>query len=187
MLINIKPWVRIAKSCFLRWKEIQFKQSWWLSEVLVCKKFPEENYSICQWRMIWEAFLPSGRLKLQFVNGRQKTADYMKMLNDLSLAQKGRRMDFIWRRMDFNAAIHNASISKKYLLEQKIRFLDHPVCSPDRKFVRVDCCKSLWRRLSVLSNFWIQKSNLRCIEKIPSVQLQKLVEVIKANGGSTTY
>ena len=31
----------------------------------------------------------SGKLKLQFVSGRQKAADYEKMLNDLSLAKKG--------------------------------------------------------------------------------------------------
>ena len=36
--------------------------------------------------------------------------------------------------MDFQqdyAAIHKASIRKKYLLKQKIRLLDHPACSPD--------------------------------------------------------
>ena len=30
-----------------------------------------------------------------------------------------------------NASIHNASITKKYLLEQKMRLFDHPACSPD--------------------------------------------------------
>ena len=54
------------------------------------------------------------------------------MLNDLSLAQKGHRLcgeEWIFR-LD-NAAIHNTSITKKYLLEQKIRLLDHAACSPD--------------------------------------------------------
>ena len=36
---------------------------------------------IIQW-----AFSSSGKLKLQFVSGRLKAADYMKMQNDLSLA-----------------------------------------------------------------------------------------------------
>ena len=35
--------------------------------------------------------LISGKLKLQFACGRQKEADYLKMLNDLSLTQEGRR------------------------------------------------------------------------------------------------
>ena len=45
-----------------------------------------------------------------------------------------RRASSMWRRVDFrqdNAAIHNASITKKYLFEQKIRLLDYPACSPD--------------------------------------------------------
>ena len=35
----------MAKSCFLEQKEIQFRQSGWLSEVLARKNFPKENYS----------------------------------------------------------------------------------------------------------------------------------------------
>ena len=34
----------------------------------------------------------SGKLKLQFVSGRQKAADYMKMLNDSSPVWEGRRL-----------------------------------------------------------------------------------------------
>ena len=54
------------------------------------------------------------------------------MLNSLSLSQEGRRLcveEGIFQQD--NSAIHNASITKKYLLEQKIKLLDHPVCSPD--------------------------------------------------------
>ena len=46
------------------------------------------------------------------------------MLKDLSLAQEGCRLrgeELIFKQD--NAAIHNASIIKKYLLEQKIDFL----------------------------------------------------------------
>ena len=74
----------------------------------------------------------SGKLKLQFVSGGQKAADYVKMLNNLSLAQEEHRLcGEEWIFQQDNAAIHNASITKKYLLEQKIRLLDHPACSPD--------------------------------------------------------
>ena len=54
------------------------------------------------------------------------------MQNDLSLAQDRRRLcreEFIFQQD--NAAIHNASITKKYLLEQKIRLHDHSACSPN--------------------------------------------------------
>ena len=54
------------------------------------------------------------------------------MLNDLSLAQEGRRLcGEEWIFQQDNAAIHNVSITKKYLLEQKIRLCDHPACSSD--------------------------------------------------------
>ena len=62
------------------------------------------------------------------------------MLNDLSLAQEGCHLcgeEWIFRQD--NAAIHNASIRKKYLLEEKIRILHHPVCSPD-----LNPIKNLW-------------------------------------------
>ena len=38
--------------------------------------------------MILGAFSSSRKFKLQFVSGQQKAADYVKMLNDLSLAQE---------------------------------------------------------------------------------------------------
>ena len=84
-------------------KKIKFKRSRWLSEILAQKKFPEEN---CSRHFgggslkIWGAFSSSRKLKQQFVSGQQKAADYVKMLNDLSLAQEGCRL---WKRMDFSA------------------------------------------------------------------------------------
>ena len=73
-----------------------------------------------------------GKLKLQFVSGRQKVADYVEMLNNLSLAQEGHRLcgEQLIFQQD-NAAIHNVSTTKKYLLEQKERLLNHPAYSPD--------------------------------------------------------
>ena len=60
------------------------------------KDFPEENYSTRQsWGgslMIWGVFSSSGKIKPQFVSGRQKAAVCVKMLNDLSLAQVGCRL-----------------------------------------------------------------------------------------------
>ena len=56
------------------------------------KKFLEKNYSTRRSEggslMIWGAFSSSGKLKLKFVRGQQKGADYMNMLNDFSLRQE---------------------------------------------------------------------------------------------------
>ena len=55
------------------------------------KKVLEENYSTRHSGggslMICGALSSSGKLKLQFVRGRQIAADYVKKLNDLSLVQ----------------------------------------------------------------------------------------------------
>ena len=85
--------------------------------------------------LLWSGerdFSSSGKLKLQFVSGQQKAADYVTVLSDLSLTQEGHHLcgeEYIFQQD--NAAIHNVSMTKKYLLERKIRFLDHPGCSPD--------------------------------------------------------
>ena len=83
------------------------------------KKFPAENYSTrhCgggSLMICGEGFSSSGKLKLQFVSGRQKAADYVKMLNDLFLAQEDRRLcGEEWIFQQDNTAIHNASKTKK--------------------------------------------------------------------------
>ena len=107
-------------------------QKYWQAQ-----NFPEENYSTKYSGggsvMIWGRGISfSGKLKLQFVSGQQKAADYVKMPNDLSLSQEGRRLcGEEWIFQQDNADIHNASITKKYWFEQKIRLLDHPAGSPD--------------------------------------------------------
>ena len=122
------------------------------------------------------------------------------MLNDLSLAQEGCRLcgeESIFQKD--NTVIHRVSITKKYLPEQKIRLLDYPACSPDHNPI-----EKLWglivakvyeggQQYSTISE--LKNAILHAWEKIPSVQLQKLVdstprqifEVFKANIRSTKY
>ena len=85
------------------------------------------------------------------------------------------------------------------MLEQKIRLLDHPAYSLDFNPI-----ENLWELIvaKVYEDGWqysaifeLKNTILDRWEKIPSVQLQKLIdsmpsqifEVIKANGGSTKY
>ena len=144
MLVNIKPRVlNNDEKLFSRPKKINLDGPDCFQKYYHAKNFPEENYSTRHRGvgslMIWEAF-SSGKLKQEFISGRQKAADHLKTLNDLSQAQEWRRLcEEEWIFQQDNAAIHNASIKKKYLLEQKIRLLDYPACSPD---------------LSPLENLW---------------------------------
>ena len=80
---------------------------------LHAKYFPEDKYSTKHsgggsLMILGGGYLSSGKLKLQFVRGRQKATDYVKMLNDLSLAQEGHCLcgeELIF--LQENAAIHN--------------------------------------------------------------------------------
>ena len=150
--------------------------------------------------MIWGAYSSSGKLKLQFDSAWQKAADYVKMLNDLSQVQEGHRLcGEEWIFQQDNAVIHDASITKKYLLEQKIRLLDYPACTPDpnpienlRGLIVAKVYDRSWQ-YSAFSELKI--TILDAWEKIPLFQLQKLVDsmpsqifvIIKANGRYTKY
>ena len=87
------------------------------------KNFPEENYSTRHSGrgspIIWVgSFLSSG--KLQFVCDPQKAADYVKMLNDLSLSQEGCYLHRgKWIFLQDKAAIHNASNKRSTCLNKK--------------------------------------------------------------------
>ena len=118
----------------------------------------------------------------------------MKMLNDLSLAQGGRRLcgEGLFFQQD-NTAIHNASITKKYLLEQKIRFLDRPACSPDLSpkenlwgliFAKVHKEGRKYTPISALKNAILDASSVQFAKRVDKMS-SRIFEVIKANGEST--
>ena len=159
----------MMKSCFLGWKEIQFRRSRWFLEVLTRKIIFQKRITqqgLMEEDLLWSGgreggFSSSGKLKLQFIRGRKKAADYVNMLNDLSLAQERRLCGEGIFQQD-NAAIHNASITK-YKTSWPPSMLSRP--QSNRKLVGTDCCKSLWRRSTVLSYFWNQKWNFRSWEK----------------------
>ena len=128
--ISAKEWWIVV---FSDGKKFNLDDSDGLQKYWHAQYFPEENFSTRN-RISYDlvAFLSSRKLKLQFVSGRQKTAGNVKMQNDLSQAQEGCHLcREEWIFQQDNAAIHNASITKKYLLVQKIRLLDHPACSLD--------------------------------------------------------
>ena len=111
-------------------------QTYWL-----VKKYPEENYSTRHSEggslMIW------GRAShlLENINYNFSVVDkVLQIMDDTKwFISRTRRTSSMWRRMSFSAFIHNALISMKYLLEQKIKLLDHPKCSPDLSHI-----ENLW-------------------------------------------
>ena len=122
------------------------------------------------------------------------------MLNALSFTQEVHCLcGEEWIFQQENAAIHNATITKNYSLEQRIRLFDHPVCSPDlnpkENFKGLIVAKVYEGGRQHLAISELKNTILDTWEKIHSAQLQKLgnskpsliFEVIKANAGSTKY
>ena len=135
--------------------------------------------SIVEEDLLWperRSFSSSRKFKLQFVNGWQKAADWVKMLVNLFLTQEGCHLcGEEWIFQQDNAAILNAPITKKYLLEQKIRLLDHPACSPDLnpienfwRLIVAKVCEGVWWYSAISEP---KNTILETWEKIPSVQL----------------
>ena len=77
----------MQKVIFSNEKKFNGFQKYWHA-----KNFPEENYSTKHSGggslIIKGNFSSSGKLKQQFVSDWQKAADYVKMLDDLSLTQE---------------------------------------------------------------------------------------------------
>ena len=95
--------MRMAKSCFLGQKEIQFRWSRWLSEVMACKKFSRrELLNKAQWRRI------SYDLGALLIFRKTTVCQWSTKSSWLQEDTKWfisctRRVSSMWRRMDFSA------------------------------------------------------------------------------------
>uniref|UniRef100_A0A3Q4I3X5 Tc1-like transposase DDE domain-containing protein n=1 Tax=Neolamprologus brichardi TaxID=32507 RepID=A0A3Q4I3X5_NEOBR len=79
-----------------------------------------------------DAFSFSGTMKLQEVQGCQKAAGCVQMLQRASLMTQGPHLcgnDWVFQQD--NATVHNARRTKDFFQENNITLLDHPASSPD--------------------------------------------------------
>ena len=157
MLINIKP-----KVVFSDEKKFNLDCPDGFQKNRQTKNFPEENYSTRHSGrgslMIW-CGPSSGKLKLQFVSGWQKAADYAHKKGVINVEKNG-------------------FFSKIMLL-----LLDHPSCSPNlspkESLLGLIVAKVYegGRQYSAISE--LKNAILDTWEKITSVQLQKLAEFLR--------
>jgi len=149
--------------------------------------------------MVWGAFCSKGTLPLRFTTCKMKSQDYIDMIAPI-LLEDGREM--LGDNMIFlqdNASIHTSKFSKAWFTANNIKLVDHPAVSPDLNII-----ENLWgfmvhrvygnnRQYGVLNE--LKESIQEAWDSIPQVIIDKLiasmherlVDVLKAQGGKTRF
>ena len=93
--------------------------------------------------MIWAMIMPNGLLAYEIMKGRQKSEDYIRILESkaLPIAKLNCGEDFIFQQD--NCPIHVSKKCKDFFLKSKVKVLDWPAYSPDLNII-----ENIWSYLS---------------------------------------
>lgn len=81
--------------------------------------------------MVWGAFSRAGKLELQFVSSKMKSADDITILEKSLKPFLAHFEDENWTFQQDNARIHTSSETSAWFRAENITVLDWPACSPD--------------------------------------------------------
>lgn len=81
--------------------------------------------------MVWGAFSAAGRLKMQFVSSRMKSADYIQVLETSLIPFLEENGDRDWIFQQDKAAIHVSRETKAWCSSNGVTLMDWPARSPD--------------------------------------------------------
>jgi hypothetical protein len=149
--------------------------------------------------MVWAAFGFNGKTQIIFLNGRQKAADYIRVLADHLLPFGGEIGGRSWNFQQDNAPIHTAGLTKTWFRDNSVVDLNWPSRSPDlnpidnlwgilvrRVYANGLQFNSVTELRAEIVNCWnsIADSELKnLVESMP----KRLIEVLKKNGKSISY
>jgi hypothetical protein len=149
--------------------------------------------------MVWAAFGFNGKTQIIFLNGRQKAADYIRVLADHLLPFGGEIGGRNWNFQQDNAPIHTAGLTKTWFRDNSVVDLNWPSRSPDlnpidnlwgilvrRVYANGRQFNSVTELRAEIVNCWnsIADSELKnLVESMP----KRLIEVLKKNGKSISY
>jgi transposase len=149
--------------------------------------------------MVWAAFGSGGKSDLIIINGRMTSEDYVDMLKNYLLPCGKKIGGPNWIFQQDNAPIHTAGFTLEWFKSKKIRFLDWPAISPDlnpienvwgmmirrvygngKQFHSV--CELRNELIKVWDSLTIEELN-KLVQSMPN----RMIDVIKGNGGPTKY
>ena len=149
--------------------------------------------------MVWRAFGYNGVTPICFVTHKMNAVNYIDLLDNVLIDFSERFCEGPWTFQQYNAAIHNAAVTKRFFSDRNIPLMDWPAISPD-----LNPMENLWGILSQQvyfsgRQFDSSRELRKCIEaelkKIPLPTLRSLVEsmprrinaIILANGNHINY
>ena len=148
--------------------------------------------------MVWGCFAASGPGQIAVINGKMNSQVYQDILQEnLRPSVRQLKLNRGWVMQQDNDPKHRSKSTMEWLQQKKIRLLEWPSQSPDPKVIEMlwhDLKRAIHtrhpRNIAELKQFcteeWSKIPPDRCAGLIYNYR-KRLVEVIAAKGGSTSY
>ena len=140
--------------------------------------------------MVWGCFAASGPGRIAIIEGKMNSQVYQDILQgNLRPSVHQLKLNRRWVLQQYNDPKHSSKSTTEWLKQSKIHLLEWPSQSPDLNTIEMlwhDLKKAIHTRHPKNIEEWSRIAPDRCARLICNYRI-RLVEVIAAKGGSTSY